>query len=91
VFEGSEADFTTLARAWPGSVVGTAASGATHYRKVAYKAPVLLVMGTEQSGLSAEVAAACRENVHIPMPGGVESLNVAVATALALYGVRETL
>jgi len=76
--------FIDLCRTWPGDVVGTHLQGTEDYRR-AYRAPVLLVMGSEGSGLSAETAAACSRLVHIPMKGGTESLNVAVAAGLMLY------
>jgi TrmH family RNA methyltransferase len=47
--------------------------------------PTLLVLGAEGEGLSAEIQAACQHAVHIPMPGGMESLNVSVAAGIILY------
>jgi TrmH family RNA methyltransferase len=91
VFEGSEQEFVDLARKWPGSVIGTATSGRAEYRQTAYATPSLIVMGTEQSGMSEAVARACRTLVRIPMHGRAESLNLAVASALMLFGVRESL
>jgi RNA methyltransferase, TrmH family len=44
--------------------------------------PLVLVLGAEREGLP-EVAEA--ETATIPMPGGAESLNVAIAGAIALY------
>ena len=35
--------------------------------------------------LALMLAAACKTLVRIPMPGGAESLNVAVAGSIALY------
>lgn len=46
---------------------------------------VALVMGNEGAGVTAAVAARCERKVSIPMPGGTESLNVAVAGAILLY------
>ena len=48
----------------------------------------MLVMGSEGSGLSDEMKAACTQLVKIPMAGRLDSLNLAVATALALYQIR---
>ena len=45
---------------------------------------VALVVGAEGHGLSAAVMGACRP-VRIPMAPGVDSLNVAAATAVALH------
>ncbi len=47
--------------------------------------PLVVAMGTEQSGLSAELTAACTQLVKIGMRGKAESLNLAQATTLALW------
>ena len=78
------ASLAALCREWPGDVVGTQASAKASYRR-AYADPTLLVMGSEGRGLSAPLTAACNTLVRIPMKGGAESLNVAIATALMLY------
>lgn len=44
-----------------------------------------LVVGSEAHGLPTAVADACDLRVTIEMPGGVESLNAAVAGSIALY------
>jgi TrmH family RNA methyltransferase len=80
--------FLQWLEAWPGDVVGTHLSGADDFRKVAYRSPTLLVMGSEGAGLSPELTAACTRLVKIPMAGRLDSLNLAVATALALYQIR---
>jgi TrmH family RNA methyltransferase len=46
---------------------------------------VVLVVGAEREGLPAEVLDRCEERASIPQPGGGESLNVAMAGAIALY------
>ena len=46
---------------------------------------VVLVLGAEREGLPAEVLERCEERASIPQPGGGESLNVALAGAIALY------
>ena len=80
--------FLDWAKRWSGDVVGTHLEGREDFRKVAYKGPTLLVMGSEGPGLSAVLAAACTRTVKIPMAGGPDSLNLAVATALMLYQIR---
>ena len=58
------------------------------FRAVPYRAPTLLLMGSEGPGLSAHLAQACTRLVKIPMAGRLDSLNLAVATALVLYEIR---
>jgi len=47
--------------------------------------PIALVMGSEGKGLRRLVKTSCDELVNIPMLGNVESLNVSVATGIALF------
>jgi tRNA G18 (ribose-2'-O)-methylase SpoU len=47
--------------------------------------PVALVVGNEGAGLDDELAEAASARVAIPMEGGVESLNVAVAAGILLF------
>ena len=44
-----------------------------------------VVLGTEGDGLSDSTIAACDYTVRIPMTHGVDSLNVAAASAVAFY------
>ena len=44
-----------------------------------------IVLGTEGDGLSPRTIAACDYTVRIPMAHGVDSLNVAAASAVAFY------
>ena len=47
-----------------------------------------LVVGTEGDGLSARTVASADLTVRIPMAGGVDSLNVAAAAAVAMWALR---
>ena len=47
-----------------------------------------LVLGTEGDGLAAQTIAACDYTVMIPMAHGVDSLNVAAASAVAFWALR---
>lgn len=80
--------FQALCRDWPGDIVGTHLSATDDYRKVAYSGPTLLLMGSEGPGLSQALAAHCTHLVKIPMAGRLDSLNLAVATALTLFQIR---
>ena len=46
---------------------------------------IVLVLGAERDGLPGAVLDRCEERASIPQPGGTESLNVAMAGAIALY------
>jgi TrmH family RNA methyltransferase len=84
----SQERFLAWAAAWKGDVVGTHLSGTEDFRAVRYRTPTLLAMGSEGPGLSAGLSAACSRLVKIPMAGRLDSLNLAVATALMLYEIR---
>lgn len=47
-----------------------------------------IVLGTEGDGLAAATIAACDHTVRIPMAHGVDSLNVAAASAVAFWQLR---
>lgn len=49
---------------------------------------VAVVLGTEGDGLAARTVAAADAVVRIPMAGGVDSLNVAAAAAVAFWALR---
>ena len=65
-------------------VVGAQEPESTSMWDTDWDRPIVLVMGSEGSGLSSEVAAACDAFAHIPMRGPAESLNVSVATGILL-------
>lgn len=84
----SRAEFLAWRGDWAGDVVGLHLNGADDFRSVQYRGPVLVMMGSEGPGLSEELTAACSRRVKIPMAGRLDSLNLAVATALTLYQIR---
>ena len=47
-----------------------------------------VVLGTEGDGLTANTVAGCDFTVRIPMCHGVDSLNVAAASAVAFWQLR---
>ena len=49
---------------------------------------VALLLGAEGDGLSRRALAAADTVVTIPMAGGVDSLNVAAASAVAIWALR---
>lgn len=64
--------------------------GTQAYDAVDYTGPVVIVAGGEGKGVSRLVREHADAVISIPLSGRVESLNVSVATALALYAVRRS-
>lgn len=60
-------------------------------RKLLYDAdlrkPTVIIMGSEETGISKEVLKLCDEQLAIPLIGAVESLNVSAAAAVMLFEV----
>lgn len=81
----SLAEFVAYATHFKGDIIGTALQTDKDYRAITPRAPTLLLMGSEQAGLSAEARLACTHLVKLPMRGGADSLNLAVATGVMLY------
>ncbi len=68
-------------------VVGATPEAEVPYHRLRYRRPTVLLLGEEQRGLSDAQRAMCGATVSIPMVGGVDSLNLAVAGSLMLYEV----
>lgn len=60
---------------------------AIHYRQLKRTKQMAVVLGNEVRGLSSPLRAQCDKLVEIPMRGNKESLNVAVAAGVVLYGI----
>jgi RNA methyltransferase, TrmH family len=67
-----------------GNRIALVPSGGVPLPELQVDGEVVLVLGAERDGLPAEVLERCDERVSIPQAGG-ESLNVALAGAIALY------
>jgi len=72
----------------PGPRVGLVPSGGTSLWGLELGERVTFVLGAEREGLPREVLRGCDELATIPLAPWAESLNVAVAGALALYERR---
>lgn len=68
-----------------GRVVATALAGEQSLYGTDLRGPVAFVFGNEGAGLSPDLQAAADLRVRIPMPGHMESLNVAAALAVCLF------
>lgn len=67
------------------SVIATSPAAKTLYWEADLKGPAAILIGPEESGLSAEWLAAADRAVQVPMQGSADSLNASVTAALLLY------
>ena len=81
----SEAEFISFSTAWIGRVIGMLLPAALDYRQADYGGSLIMLMGNEQAGLTAPLIDMCDQLIKIPMQGRSDSLNLAVATGVALY------
>jgi TrmH family RNA methyltransferase len=72
----------------PGGRVALVPRGGTPLRDLELPDPVTFVLGAEREGLPEDVLATCEATATIPQVEASESLNVAVAGAIALYEWR---
>ncbi len=87
---------------WPGALTSVKAAGFTivaltprqpsetlaAFTSRPRPARIALLVGTEGDGLTPEAEAAADYRVRIPIAGGIDSLNLAVATGIALYSLN---
>ncbi|AWE08284.1 RNA methyltransferase [Lysinibacillus sp. 2017] len=66
-------------------VYGTSLEESISYKAVEPSEAFALMVGNEGSGINPQLLAKTDQNVIIPILGGAESLNVAVATGILLY------
>ena len=72
----------------PAPWIALVAHGGTDLTAIELPDRVTFVLGAEREGLPAEVLEQCETSASIPLAVGAESLNVAVAGAIALYEHR---
>ncbi|MFZ9137036.1 MAG: 23S rRNA (guanosine(2251)-2'-O)-methyltransferase RlmB [Hylemonella sp.] len=65
--------------------IGTSDDAPKTLYQVDLRGPTALVLGAEGQGLRQLTRKTCDELISIPMKGGVESLNVSVASGVCLY------
>lgn len=72
-------------------MIGTISQEAQNYRHYNYTQDMILLMGSEQKGLSKEYLDLCDVRVHIPMMGSVDSLNLSNAASIILFEIMNQL
>jgi RNA methyltransferase, TrmH family len=83
VQEGS--DLVSLAAALPGQVLATSPDATDAIYSLDLTGPTAFLFGNEGAGLSRPLMDSATRRVRIPMPGGMESLNVSAAAAICLF------
>ncbi|MFM9266931.1 23S rRNA (guanosine(2251)-2'-O)-methyltransferase RlmB [Tychonema sp. BBK16] len=68
-------------------IYGTAADASQSVETINFSGPTVLVVGGEADGLSLLIQRGCDGLVSIPLRGKTSSLNVSVATGMALYEI----
>ncbi|TLY28323.1 MAG: RNA methyltransferase [Ignavibacteria bacterium] len=69
-------------------VVAATPQGSMTIQELDVTQNLCLVFGNEGAGVSPRILEQCQKRILIPMADGVDSLNVASASAVFLYGVR---
>ncbi|MDI2586189.1 RNA methyltransferase [Psychrobacillus sp. NEAU-3TGS] len=69
------------------TVFGTAFENSTPFHQVEKSDSFALIVGNEGSGIHKEILEKTDQNIIVPLLGQAESLNVAVATGILLYGL----
>ena len=81
----SLADALTELRQWGWRIVASDLKGEDFYARGALGEKFVLVIGSEARGISESVREAADVRVRLPMRGGAESLNAAVAAGIMMY------
>jgi len=66
-------------------IVAATEKGDKLYSNADMKSPLAIVMGSEDTGVSAQILKLADEQLRIPILGQIESLNVSVSAALMIY------
>ena len=80
-----DVDLAGFMAEYQGTTVVTTLDDATSLYEAHWDGPLAWIFGAEGQGVRPELLAAARLRIRIPMPGAVESLNVAAAAAICLF------
>ena len=79
------ADLAAVAAAFKGKLLAASLAAQTSLYDCELRGKLAFAAGNEGAGLSQNLLAAITQHITIPMPGKVESLNVAAAAAVCLF------
>jgi TrmH family RNA methyltransferase len=66
---------------------GTVCDAGTSYRDQIYPQDMVLIMGSEQKGMTNSLKAICDKLITIPMQGKIDSLNLSNAASIVLFEI----
>lgn len=78
-------DLPEVAGAFPGMLLAASLQARRSLYECDLRGNVAFLVGNEGAGLSAELLTLATQAIAIPMPGKIESLNAAAATAICLF------
>ena len=78
-------DLLAVAIAFQGEIFAAAANAKINLYDCTLRGKLAFAVGNEGAGLSQSLLASVPNHIAIPMPGKIESLNVAAATAVCLF------
>ena len=73
------------------SVLSSQLDGTPFFRRQAVGERFCLVIGNEGNGVSPQVQAVATHRLRLPMRGGAESLNAAIAAGIMMYDLTKEL
>jgi TrmH family RNA methyltransferase len=83
-----QVDLAAVLASCSGISIATVARGGASLHALDLTGPTIWLVGNEGAGLAPELLAAAKVRATIPLASGVESLNVAAATAVCLFEAR---
>jgi len=72
------------------TVIGLAEEGPSTLSEIKFQGPLVVVVGSEDKGISLITRRLCDQLVRIPLKGVTTSLNASVATSICLYEVARS-
>lgn len=81
----ADADLGAFLAAYPGAIAATLLEGGSPLYALDLRQPTAWLFGNEGQGVDPALSAQATQRVTIPMPGGMESLNVNAAAAVCLF------
>ncbi len=70
-------------------LIGADSESSKKYSEIDTEVPIVLVIGSEGTGMTPSVRRLCDERVKIPMYGKIPSLNASVAAGIILFSIAE--